>query len=255
MTTKPWVVDETEGFLVLYKPPLMHTAPLGEGVSLLDWCAKRYPETLAPQGRLQREGGLLHRLDYGTWGLVLIARTQKALEALWRQQERGGLVKEYGALANRAPRAPLPGFPPLEPPAGPSAEPPFALESGFRAYGPGRRSVRPVLPRGDYPQPFPVGLDQGRPYRTEILERRDAGGARYFRARIVRGFRHQIRCHLAWLGHPVLGDGLYGSPGGEEEGAGEGALMLKAQGLSFLDPLTRRKRRYQLPSILEDPGV
>jgi 23S rRNA pseudouridine1911/1915/1917 synthase len=242
------VAAETGGFLVVYKPPLLHSAPLRGGASLLDWCAERYPEVLTPRGPLPREGGLLHRLDYGTWGLVLLARTQEALDALRRRQQEGGFVKEYGALTDRVPQALLPGFPPRDPSPGPSPTPPFAVASAFRPYGPGGRAVRPVLPGGGSPRR--VALDQGRPYSTEILERRDAGGARYFRVRIVRGFRHQIRCHLSWLGHPVLGDGLYGQAGGE--GAGTGALMLKAQGLFFLDPLTGEKRQYQIPSILED---
>jgi 23S rRNA pseudouridine1911/1915/1917 synthase len=89
-------------------------------------------------------------------------------------------------------------------------------------------------------------LDQGGFYRTEILERRETGNALYFRARIARGFRHQIRCHLSWLGHPVLGDGLYG------QAEAERPLMLKAQGLFFPDPITGESREYRLPSIVED---
>jgi 23S rRNA-/tRNA-specific pseudouridylate synthase len=93
-----------------------------------------------------------------------------------------------------------------------------------------------------------LALDQGGPYRTEILERQNAGASLYFRVRILRAFRHQIRCHLSWLGHPVLGDGLYGPPGD----AGDQPLMLKAQALSFLDPGSGEARQYQLPPILED---
>jgi 23S rRNA-/tRNA-specific pseudouridylate synthase len=69
--------------------------------------------------------------------------------------------------------------------------------------------------------------------------------------RIARAFRHQIRCHLSWLGHPVRGDGLYGPPGG----GGDQPLMLKAQALSFLDPFSGETRCYQLPPILEDEAV
>jgi 23S rRNA pseudouridine1911/1915/1917 synthase len=246
-------VAETEGFLVVYKPPLLHSAPLKGADSLLGWAAERYPETLSPRGRLPREGGLLHRLDYGTCGLVLLARTQEALDALREQQERGSILKEYGALTDRVPRAPLPGFPPPRPRAGSSAAPPFAIESGFRAYGPGSKAVRPVLPEaGSPPKPFRVALDRGGPYKTEILERQNAGSALYFRVRIVRGFRHQIRCHLSWLGHPVLGDGLYGQP----QGKGEQPLMLKAQGLSFPDPLSGETRHYRLPPLwTEGPPI
>jgi 23S rRNA pseudouridine1911/1915/1917 synthase len=242
---EPWIVAETQGFLVVYKPPLLHSAPLGNGDSLLGWCAERYPETLTPRGLLPREGGLLHRLDYETWGLVLIARTQEALDALQRLQQQGSLVKEYGVLTEPEAQALLPGFPP----PGPSAAPPFAVESGFRPYGPGRKAVRPVVPNGGSPKRrLRIALDRGRPYRTEILERQNAGRSLYFRVRIARGFRHQIRCHLSWLGHPALGDGLYGQPGR----AGEQPLMLKAQGLSFPDPFSGENRHYQLPPIPED---
>jgi 23S rRNA pseudouridine1911/1915/1917 synthase len=240
-------VAKTQGFLVVYKPPLLHSAPLGDGDSLLGWCAERYPETLSPRGPLPREGGLLHRLDYGTWGLVLVARTQEALEALQGQQKKGNFVKEYGLLTGNTPRALLPGFP--APEANPSAAPPFAIESGFRPYGPGRKAARPVIPKGGSPKKrLRIALDQGRPYKTEVLERQDLGNLLYFRVRIARAFRHQIRCHLSWLGHPVLGDGLYGQP----EGNGDQPLMLKAQGLSFPDPFSGENRQYQLPPIPED---
>jgi 23S rRNA pseudouridine1911/1915/1917 synthase len=244
---EPRILAETEGFLVVYKPPLLHSAPLDGGDSLLGWCAERYPETLAPRGLLQREGGLLHRLDYGTWGLVLIARTQDALDAMRRQQKQGNFVKEYGLLTDSSPQALLPGFPPPGPAAGPSTALPLAVESGFRPYGRGRRAVRPVVPNSSK-RLLGAVLDQGRPYRTEILERKNAGNILYFCVRIERAFRHQIRCHLSWLGYPVLGDGLYGQPGGN----GEQPLMLKAQGLSFTDPCTGETRRYRLPSIMEE---
>jgi 23S rRNA pseudouridine1911/1915/1917 synthase len=242
VTKEPRVVAETESFLVVYKPPLMHSAPLRGGDSLLSWCAQRYPETLLPRGRLSREGGLLHRLDYGAWGLVLLARTQEALDTLRHQQRLGRFIKEYGVLAEAHPRPPLPGFPPTPP--DPFKDTPFALESAFRPYGPGRRAVRPVLfdraaPRG---RSSPA-LDQGNFYRTEILERRETGNSLYFRARLARGFRHQIRCHLSWLGHPVLGDGLYG------QAEGDGPLMLKAQSFCFPDPITGANREYRLPPI------
>jgi 23S rRNA pseudouridine1911/1915/1917 synthase len=251
VTKAPWIIAETKDFLVVYKPPLMHSAPLRGGDSLLGWCAERYPEVLSPRSRLAREGGLLHRLDYGTWGLVLLARTQAALESLEQQQQQGSFLKEYGVLAGPAPQPLLPGFPPAPPPAGPSETLPFAVESGFRPYGPGRKAVRPVLPEGPSKKRLRVALDHGGPYKTEILERQNAGKLLYFRALIARAFRHQIRCHLAWLGHPVLGDALYGQPDGD----GEQPLMQKPQGLSFIDPSSGENRRYQLPPIPEDAGA
>jgi 23S rRNA pseudouridine1911/1915/1917 synthase len=93
-------------------------------------------------------------------------------------------------------------------------------------------------------------LDRGYPYKTNILEASSGGKTRCFRVRIVRGFRHQIRCHLSWLGYPILNDGLYG--GLLEVDGTDQALALKAQGLFFRDPLSGENRCYQLPPILED---
>lgn len=256
---KPLVISEEPGYLVLYKPPRFHSAPLGTGEeTLLDWCAGLYPEVLAVRGRQPREGGLLHRLDYQTHGLMLVSRLQTVMDSLILQQEENRFVKEYGALsAQNGPPCPvfppapgsagsaaLPGFPP--PPEGlyhadaaPGAEP-CRIESCFRPYGPGRKEVRPVLEGG-----------KGRPgpYVTELIERGPSGAYYSFRLRTGRGFRHQIRCHLAWIGCPILNDGLYG--GGEAAAEAGSILALRAEALSFSDPLSGERKRYALTALAE----
>jgi 23S rRNA pseudouridine1911/1915/1917 synthase len=275
---EPRLLAETGAYLVVYKPPLMHSVPLkkkgapspGEGspgaaareISLLDWCAGLFPEVRDLQNRGQGEGGILHRLDYDTRGLVLFARTQEVLEELLRQQEEGLFFKEYEALsAEKAPGPSLPGFPP--PPAefspGIFGEPPWGfgegeeprfIESAFRPYGPGRQAVRPlawcpgaVLRRGEY------ALDRGKPYRTEIRAWEKAGQYRRFILGITRGFRHQIRCHLSWIGFPLLNDRRYGGP----VTPGPCFLALRARGFSFQDPLSRTRREYRLLPEEEQP--
>jgi 23S rRNA pseudouridine1911/1915/1917 synthase len=96
-------------------------------------------------------------------------------------------------------------------------------------------------------------LDRGNPYRTDILELNSTEKIRCFRIRIARGFRHQIRCHLSWLGYPILNDPLYGGlPEPENSVSGLNApLALKAQGLFFRDPLSGEDRQYRLPAIHE----
>ncbi|MDR2110844.1 MAG: RNA pseudouridine synthase [Spirochaetaceae bacterium] len=251
----PRVVDENAGYVVLYKPPGLHTAPPGRvrpgrvpEATLLDWCAARFPEVLAVAGKKPAEGGLLHRLDFRTQGLLLLARTQAAMDGLRAQQEAGLFVKEYGALAGAA-AALLPGFP--APP-----ENPRTIESAFRPYGPGRRAVRPL------PVPSPAAgtgkgkaggeraLDRGEPYRTDLISWETLGDYVYIRARIKRGFRHQIRCHLAWIGRPILNDTLYGGPPGRWA-SGDGCLALRAQGIFFYDPLTGRPREYRITPLRE----
>jgi 23S rRNA pseudouridine1911/1915/1917 synthase len=67
-----------------------------------------------------------------------------------------------------------------------------------------------------------------------------------FTLRIRRGFRHQIRCHLAWLGFPITGDALYGGLPAPETAAG---IALRARTLRFPDPVTGAEREYRLEPI------
>jgi 23S rRNA pseudouridine1911/1915/1917 synthase len=261
----PYILDETEHFAVVYKPPFLHSAPLkrdpvlpgaggAERGTLLDWYALRYPGIRQVCGRNVWEGGILHRLDFETRGLVLFAKTQFAMNALLVQQEQGSFVKEYDALSQPQRQERLPGFPPgilfegIDPgaPAGVSLPPaPFTVESTFRPYGPGRKAVRPSTGgyrpvRGTGAGPLQTGAER-RLYQTEILEWEAAGKQIRFRLRLKKGFRHQIRCHLAWLGFPILNDVLYGA----ERQAGDGILALKAEMLTFYDPASSRKRVYR----------
>ncbi|MDR1212003.1 MAG: RNA pseudouridine synthase [Spirochaetaceae bacterium] len=247
---EPRVVYESPAFLVLYKPPFMHTVPLGSsGESLFGWCVKRYPGLGRVRGKTDRDGGILHRLDRETRGLVLAALTQEAFENLMRQQEEDRIVKTYGALLVPPLFAP-PGFPPL-PPGLAGAFPPegrFCVESAFRAYGPGRKAVRPVAVLSR-----PGG--KGRVYRTTLLaaEQADAPNCIYAKLSLTRGFRHQIRCHMAWLGFPVAGDTVYGAAApGDTGDAEKPPLALKAQGLSFLDPENGAPREFFIPPLIED---
>jgi 23S rRNA pseudouridine1911/1915/1917 synthase len=187
---------------------------------------------------------MVHRLDYETSGLVLAARNQKALDRFLSFQEEGKFVKEYEAVSRKASGIP-PGFPP--PPGDPFAAGvfrPLAVESFFRPYGAGRKTVRPLTEPARGKREY--ASDRGGRYRTELrgAEPREDGALR-FTLRIVRGFRHQIRCHLAWLGWPVLNDPLYGEAPRSEARDGE-VLALTAAGLCFPDPETGEERRYTL---------
>ncbi|MDR2517417.1 MAG: RNA pseudouridine synthase [Spirochaetaceae bacterium] len=240
----PLVIDETGDFAVVWKPPRMHCAPLqgGSGGTLLEWYAARFSAVLDLAGRKAGEGGLLHRLDYETRGLVLFAKNQRALEFLLATQSEGGFVKEYAACCVKAPHL-LPGFPP--PPAvpdfaaadfPPTESAPLLIKSFFRPFGPARKQVRPVT--GESSQNRTIARDRGGYYQTEIC---GASGPPFrFTLRIRRGFRHQIRCHLSWLGYPIVNDPLYGT--GEK--ADGGFLGLCSRRLFFPDPRTGEVREY-----------
>jgi 23S rRNA pseudouridine1911/1915/1917 synthase len=257
--SEPYIIEADPAYLVVFKPPRLHSAPLhhvGQGEaasgaclsllatnnaqdsSLLDWCAAQFPEVLRVHGKHPWEGGVLHRLDYETQGLILVARTQDALDAISAQQEAGLFVKEYTALS-----APLfqlpPGFP--LPPS--RSDAPCVIESGFRPFGPGRKAVRPVVfPLTKMPgrKVKQVALDRGRPYQTEVVKTRELEDRVQFQLRLQRGFRHQIRCHLAWIGCPILNDALYGDL------AADGALCLHARAISLLKPDSGIRVSYRL---------
>jgi 23S rRNA pseudouridine1911/1915/1917 synthase len=238
---KPQLLAAEKDFLLVYKPPRMHSAPEARssgGETILGWCAARFSEVALLPGRKAGEGGLLHRLDYETHGLMLLARSRPGMEALLEQQRAGKIIKEYNALAAKS-ETTLTGFPKNTPVwSQRNSEVPVKIESAFRPYGPGRKSVRPILPVGNKTL-----------YSSEILESRnfsDTDLPQYFsiRLRICKGFRHQIRCHLAWMGLPILNDSLYGGLS-----FGKGLLALRAILIAFNDPSSGEERRYSIPSL------
>ncbi|MDR0387539.1 MAG: hypothetical protein LBH57_05840, partial [Treponema sp.] len=98
-------------------------------------------------------------------------------------------------------------------------------------------------------------------YCTGILSAENSKGFSAFRIRIQRGFRHQIRCHLAWLGFPLVNDPLYGGEifreyrpldMGEEDALyrDQPFLAFRAQGISFDDPVSGEYQEYSLPPIV-----
>ena len=251
----PALLHRGEDYAVVYKPPLFHSVfpskkSGGKKPCLLDWCLSQFPGLEKLQGKRPGEGGLSQRLDYGTDGLVLLALTQKRLDAFLAQQEEGLIAKEYSALASEG--RGLPGFP--RGPAFPPGGWPLRVESAFRPFGPGGKAVRPVLekkPGKDFI------LDRGNFYNSLVEEAEEletaAPGLYRFRVRIFRGFRHQIRCHLAWLGFPLLNDRLYGGTVLPKAGEDPRPLGLRARGLSFPDPAGEGTINFSLPEL--SPGV
>ena len=241
MVMEPYILEETGDFAVVFKPPKMHCAPsrADKGDTLLDWYAAIFPPVRKFTGRKEGEGGLVHRLDFETRGLVLFAKNQQSLNNVMRQQNEGGFIKEYGAICQKSPLVHQ-SFPP--PPFDLAGDgfphTPFVIESFFRPYGPGRKQVRPVVGAGSKE----TAADKGGFYRTEVTGFSAEDNGLAVTVRLRRGFRHQIRCHLAWIGCPVINDPLYGQ-------AAQGFLGLLASGLVFVDPGSNRVREYHMAPL------
>ncbi len=208
------VIYESEDLLAVYKVKGLATVPLKsnpEGDSLLLRVAEKYPEVLSVRGANPWEGGIIHRLDTPTSGIVLCARNQETFDELLILQKNDKIIKHYRAEVGRR-KDLLEGFVPF----------PYTWEgdtllisSYFRTYGKKGASVRPVLRNSRHVT--------GKIYTTEIRRKK---GSNIFECTITRGFRHQIRSHLSWCGYPIIGDSRYGGEEGEE-------LLLEAYSISF----------------------
>ena len=204
------IVYENKDFLIADKPHDIPTVPLKSqdmDGTLMGMVAEIYPDILSVKGMNSWEYGAVHRLDTATAGLVIFARTQEAYDYLCSKQRDNLMEKTYTAFVEPSDR--LKGF------DRPDAMT-FEIVSYFRSYGPKSKEVRAVqdIRRADSPVL----------YRTKVTDL----GNNVMQCTITRGFRHQIRFHLAWAGIPIIGDTLYGKQDNQT-----GTLELDCQGISF----------------------
>lgn len=217
---EPIIIRESPSWATVVKPHGMPSAPLREGEegTLVSWFVRERPEAGEVIGRKPVERGLIHRLDTATGGIVLFAKNQKAYDFLVVAQNDDRIVKTYVAYCERIDRA-----------RGVLTVP-LMIESRFRPYGPGRKEVRPLFP-------LMRGYDAaGKEYTTTVEGAEPAGDEQAgcdewaLTCVISRGYRHQIRAHLSWLGFPIIGDDLY------NPSSSSGRLELHAVAISFPDP-------------------
>jgi len=227
---KPYILDETENFAVVFKPAKMHSVPGGN--NLFDWYASCSDSVY----------DIMHRLDYETHGLVLFAKNEKSYLFFKEAQEKGEFIKEYSAICTHQIENKTEGFPEY------NFNSPDIIESYFRPYGPGRKLVRPVIVNANPAcgkKQKEVAKDRGGFYRTEIINKN--GNA--FTIRIKRGFRHQIRCHLCWIGFPIVNDPLYSRNENDEAVSPDSVMALRSHALFFPDPSGAEKREYRIEML------
>lgn len=216
-TPAPQVLYLDNHLLVLDKPWGMLTQPSGTGeASLEEWGKAYLKERFGKPGRVFLEA--VHRIDRVVGGVVLFARTSKALSRLNECQRAHGFEKEYralvwGTLKERA----LPGVGELRH---------WLLhgEHAARLASPGEADARECALR----------------YASEAIL---PGGTELLRVRLLTGRYHQIRAQLAAAGLPLCGDGKYGAPEASRQAtpAAQEGIGLLSFSLSFPHPVTRQR--------------
>ena len=223
-------------FLVIYKPKRLPSAPLSaeDTENALAQAAAMYPEIKNVCGKKPIEYGLLHRLDTATDGLMVIAASQECYDFLMTEQREGRFIKTYSAKCNIIPDNAelLGGFPPQ--PASslrgaPATKQNITATSYFRPYGQGRKEVRPVTEESGKSALSKLGTKKL--YTTQITISKEDEKTAIAECCITEGYRHQVRCHLAWAGFPVIGDELYNSDKKKAEN-----LLFSATKISFEYP-------------------
>jgi 23S rRNA pseudouridine1911/1915/1917 synthase len=206
------VLHEDEHLIVLMKPAglVVHPAPGHPDGTLVNALRFRYG---AQPGDPLRPG-IVHRLDRETSGVMVVARTEHAREGLMAQFKRHDIEREYVAIALGHPKA----------------------------------SVRLETLHGRHPvdrKRFSTRVERGKRAVTEltVLERLHASSL--VRCRLETGRTHQIRVHLAELGHPVLADPLYGRKSSDPRLAAAADAIsrqaLHARVLGFTHPITSER--------------
>jgi 23S rRNA pseudouridine1911/1915/1917 synthase len=207
------VVYADDDVLVVDKPAgvVTHPAPGVTGPTLV---AALRARGLRGGDDPQRPG-VVHRLDRDTSGLLVLARSDEAFAALGEQMRARRIEREYRALVR--------GRPPSR--RGTIDAPIGRDRTDIGRMAVGGRGERPAVTHFELDEPL--------------------AGASLLRLRLETGRTHQIRVHLAAIGHPVLGDPVYGVPGAQ---LGLRRQFLHAARLAFAHP--RDGRRVELESAL-----
>ena len=210
------VVFEDDSVIVVSKPSGLIVHP-GSGIAngtLVNGLAAQFPDLreIGDPTRL----GLVHRLDKGTSGLLIVARTPEALENLKFQMQERHVHRQYFAIV-----------------AG-HVESNKGVVDAPLGRDPKNPLKRAVINSGKYARThYEIDQKYESPFKVSMLN-----------CRLETGRTHQIRVHLAAIGHPVLGDELYG---GRTSFNIENRLALHAQMLTFLHPKTKNLMNFESP--------
>ena len=216
------IVFEDEDIVVVEKPAgmVVHPAPGHSGGTLANALLARYPD-MQTGGSIRP--GIVHRLDQGTSGLLVVARHDQAMHALTEQQQARSMLKIYLAVVE-----------------GSFKEPDGVIDAPIGRHPTDR--LRMAVTSGP----------TGRAARTHYRVLEELGSYTLLELRLETGRTHQIRVHMLHRGRPILGDQLYAGRRSRPT-FGLNRQFLHAHRLGFHHPRDRRWTEYHspLPSDLQ----
>ena len=177
------IIYEDEYIIVINKPKgmVVHPAPGNYTGTLVNALLYHCRDSLSGIGGVMRPG-IVHRIDKDTSGLLVVAKCDEAHNALSEEMKHHGIVREYRALVTGG----------------------FKDDNGTVNYPIGRHPVdrkkMAVILSGDH-----TAREAITHYR--VLER--FGGISYLALELETGRTHQIRVHMSYTGHALLGDEVY----------------------------------------------
>lgn len=237
------LVEERETWAVVEKPAgmLTHGTTRVRGGTVADRARERWGDLPSLQG--EDRPGIVHRLDAGTSGLLVLAKTQVAMEHLLEQFRKRRVRKVYTTIVHHEPRFD----------SGWIREP---LERDPRHHDrirvvPDDEEIGPESADGDG-----TAARVGREAATLYEVRERFRNFAHLECKPKTGRTHQIRVHLTHLGHPLLGDNLYRHRGAMRDPWPEDAPELRrhalhAGELGFTDPEGGGTVRFEAP-LAED---
>lgn len=203
------VIYEDDDCVVINKPVGVLTHSKGAynpEATVATWLQDRLKTSL--KGADGERAGIVHRLDRATSGVMICAKTAEALSHLQKQFSQRKAKKAYVAVVT-----------------GVMKEPEAVIDM-------------PIERNPKRPQTFRVGSN-GKPSQTAYKVLKSKGDLSLLELRPTTGRTHQLRVHLAHLGHPILGDELYGGPAAER-------LFLHAEGLEITLP-NKKRQTFEVP--------
>ena len=210
------VVYDDDDIIVVDKPAglIVHPGAGRPDKTLVNGLVARFPD-IADVGQPGRPG-IVHRLDGETSGLLVVARTGQAYDALTAAMARHDVERVYAAVVSGV----------------------VADDRGIIDAPIGRSTQRRTRM---------AVISDGREARThyEVRSRTyETPAASHLRCQLETGRTHQIRVHLSAIGHPVLGDPTYGD---RTSRAGFSRVALHAEQLGFVHPVSGKSVQFEAP--------